>query len=166
MFKCKICGCSDSKKFYPKNKSNCKDCISEKMKTKYTIMSEEDKIIYKKKQTIWQEKNMLRYRLLVAKDRSKKKKIEFNISEDFLYKLWENQNGLCYYSNIELSLKVKDLHSVSIDRKNSKIGYVEDNVVLCSSIINSMKNNLEIEEFKKIIEILYNSLNNSAQPTE
>jgi hypothetical protein len=128
------------------------------MKTKYTTMSASDKNAYKNKQTVWQENNMLKYRMLVAKDRAKKKKIAFDITEDFLYELWDLQKGKCYYSKIDLSQKIKDLHSVSIDRKDSNIGYTTQNTVLCSSIVNSMKNDLDINKFKEVVNILHNNL--------
>ncbi|GIV43956.1 MAG: hypothetical protein KatS3mg035_1079 [Bacteroidia bacterium] len=79
------------------------------------------------------------------------------LTEYFLYKLWDKQRCKCYYSKVDLSKKIKDIHSVSIDRKDNKFGYNEQNKVLCSSIINSMKNDLDIGKFKEIIHLLYNN---------
>jgi hypothetical protein len=44
---------------------------------------------------------------------------------------------------------------MSVDRVDSNKGYVKDNIVLCCSIINSMKNTLSTEEFFSIIKVLY-----------
>ena len=44
----------------------------------------------------------------------------------------------CHYSGVELT--IDDTHSVSLDRVDSTLGYVSDNVVPCSSYVNSLKN--------------------------
>lgn len=43
-------------------------------------------------------------------------------------------------------------YSVSIERKDSSKGYTKENIVLCISAINTMKNDLTTEEFYFIIQ--------------
>ena len=86
---------------------------------------------------------------------AKKRGLEHSISIDYLEKLWNNQKGLCYYTNREM---LKDLtesdsndNSVSIDRVDSSKGYTEGNVVLCRWIVNRMKNDISHSDFLTII---------------
>ena len=50
--------------------------------------------------------------------------------------------------------------SVSIDRLDNSKGYIDGNVVLCCAAVNIMKNDLELTEFKELITILYDRLDN------
>jgi hypothetical protein len=45
------------------------------------------------------------------------------------YDLWNNQKGLCYYSDIQMTLK--GAWKISLERLNQKLGYIKSNVVLC-----------------------------------
>jgi hypothetical protein len=73
--------------------------------------------------------------------------------------MWDNQKGLCYYSNLPMQLNRDDNRlSVSIDRLDNKEGYVDGNVVLCCSAVNIMKNDLSVKEFQDFISILYGTL--------
>lgn len=96
-------------------------------------------------------------RFNAAKNRAKSRNIEFNITRDFLIELYRRQNGLCYYSNIEMKDTIgnrnrnnNDPYSLSIERVDSTRGYTKDNIVLCCSVINIMKNGLSKEEFLSI----------------
>ncbi len=46
------------------------------------------------------------------------------------------------------------IYSMSVDRKDNSIGYVNDNVVLCLTAVNKMKNELGEADFYKIIQQL------------
>jgi len=97
--------------------------------------------------------------VVTIKYRSKYRKIKFNLTAKYMINLWKKQNGLCYYSNIELSFPTHECmnskHSLqvsaaSIDRKNSSIGYLKNNVVWSSWICNAGKNIYSIEEYVQI----------------
>jgi hypothetical protein len=77
--------------------------------------------------------------------------IEYSITDKDIEFLWKKQNGKCFYTNIELKIEKNDLFTVSLDRINSKLGYIKGNVALCGNIINLMKLDLTIEEFKQIV---------------
>lgn len=82
-----------------------------------------------------------------------KKKISCDLTLEFLKQLWEKQNGLCSYSGIPMTLDKKDkktLFSASLDRIDSKIGYLQSNVEFVCLFINLGKNNrskTEVQDF-------------------
>jgi hypothetical protein len=51
-------------------------------------------------------------------------------------------------------------NTLSIDRINSNLGYLKDNIVLVTAIVNSMKNELSEENFLFLIKQItnYNNL--------
>lgn len=96
-------------------------------------------------------------------------KREFNITSEYLLNIWEKQKGKCYYSGRNLQYnKIKEdlpddkrIHPerVSIDRIDSKKGYIEGNVVLCCWTANNIKQDLSIEEFKSWISDINKVIN-------
>lgn len=92
--------------------------------------------------------NRLLYKLKSSERTAKRKNMPFNISTEYLLLLWKKQNGKCYYTDREMSIKTDQPNVVSIDRIDSKIGYIEGNICLCCAKINIMKSDLSIEEFK------------------
>ena len=75
-----------------------------------------------------------------------------------LYNMWIKQNGMCYYSKVEMSIeKENKLKLVSVDRIDSEKGYILSNIILCTYIFNSFKFSFKskdilnfINELKKI----------------
>ncbi len=97
------------------------------------------------------------------KKRAKEKKLDFNLTNEYLYNLYETQKGLCYYSNQKMNIgsdKSTFLNSLSLDRKNNKLGYIKDNVVFCMNYINTMKNFHSEEEFYNFCELILSIKNN------
>lgn len=94
--------------------------------------------LYKKKD----ELSPFRYYLRKAKTRGK----ELNITLEYLKQIWDNQNGICPYSGINLihhKEKGNDMFlSASLDRIDSKKGYIIGNVQFVSLCINYMKHEL------------------------
>lgn len=158
---CKECGCNDPTQFYISNKYTCKACCISKSTTRYHSLSNEDKQRQQHQMAAWQDDNMLRYRWQTAKHRSMRKKREFTITERDVELLWETQKGLCYYTKRPMKLTRDDSrHSVSLDRLDSTVGYIPGNVVLCCAAVNLMKNDLEMREFKDLITLLSEQLDN------
>lgn len=89
----------------------------------------------------------------LARKRSSQKNLPFDISASFLKELYKSQEGLCYYSNIPISMVKKDesmLHDpfkMTLDRIEPEKGYVKGNVVWCAYCVNSMKQNMNLEDF-------------------
>lgn len=154
-YQCKKCGDNNPRNFYMKSRSWCKKCIIEKSKKRYHNLTKDQLLHYIKNQKYWQENNIFHYRIAQARSRAEIKKIEFNIDADYLEELWNKQNGLCYYSGIPMLKDRSGKYTLSIDRLDSSIGYTKLNIVLCTTISNSMKNSLPIREFYEIIEKIY-----------
>ncbi len=102
---------------------------------------------------------------------AKKRKLDCNISNNFLLNQFEKQNGLCYYTSIPLKLTSTrddkfsgedqaDMDVLSVDRLDSSKGYLEENIVLCCNGINKMKGNVNTEGLKKFLEFITLQKNN------
>lgn len=76
----------------------------------------------------------------------------FDLTLKDLKQQWENQNGLCPYSGVKLELithknkAIKAINSASLDRIDSNIGYVKNNIQFVSIPLNYLKNNLTHNE--------------------
>jgi hypothetical protein len=86
-----------------------------------------------------------------AKSSLKKRNItkEFNINSEFLKKLYNEQEGKCAISNIDMQYPLKGKRNnyvISLDRIDSEKGYIEGNVQLVCWAVNQMKNNLTKED--------------------
>lgn len=81
-----------------------------------------------------------------------KKGISPTANKDDIIEIFNKQNGKCFYTgvNIEFAKKVdcRALQTASIDRIDSKAGYVKDNIVICHKMINMMKGVLSIDRMK------------------
>lgn len=95
-------------------------------------------------------------RYLAGKARLRKKR-EFDLTNEYLYSLWEKQNGLCVLTSRPLLLEATHYESGSLDRIDSTIGYVEGNVRFVSSIINRMKQELSDQDFRKFCAFVTNN---------
>lgn len=84
---------------------------------------------------------------LVTKARLRTKEFDPKVDWEYLFDLWTNQNGLCIYSGLPLSVEVNHPHTVSLDRIDSKIGYVRGNLQLVSASVNRMKQEFSEEFF-------------------
>lgn len=98
---------------------------------------------------------------------AKKSKIEYNISREYLWNLYLQQNRKCALSGLPIKFapnkqKMPDWENItaSLDRINSKIGYIEGNVQWVHKIINIMKNTLSNNEFIYFCnQVTYNNEN-------
>lgn len=81
-----------------------------------------------------------------AKDRG----IEFNLSFKKLKEVLSRKT--CYYTGVRF--EETGPNKMSIDRVNSQKGYVDGNIVACTTRINGKKKDLSFED----IEILYNKM--------
>lgn len=94
------------------------------------------------------------------------KKGRENLTIEFMLDLLESQKGLCAVSEIPLTcIKIpnsKRVHTnLSIDRIDSTKGYELDNIQLVCAIVNVMKSNLSMTEFKWWIQAIQGGLQNS-----
>lgn len=85
------------------------------------------------------------YRIIKGslKVRQKRSNLEVNITKDFINNLFNEQNGKCALTGLDITLPVwwKDRsYTASLDRINSEIGYITGNVQWVHKKINIMKN--------------------------
>lgn len=95
------------------------------------------------------------YRHIVdgAKRRKKISKLEFNITPEYLEKLYEKQNRKCALTGLSLDLDITKTaiqQNWSLDRIDSNVGYVEGNVQWVHKDINMMKSTYSNEYFKEM----------------
>lgn len=108
-------------------------------------------------------KNCLKNKFSGAIRQCKRKNREFNITEEDVIELFEQQNGRCYYTGVQLETEPGTGNFFSIDRKDSSIGYTKENIVITTSEFNKLKNCYKIERLK---DIAYNLLNNDLYAPE
>lgn len=90
----------------------------------------------------------------------KKRFKEVNVTIDDLKNQWEKQNGLCYFTGIELVLSsygkiIKNqIYTASLDRIDSNKGYIKNNIRWVSRSINYMKNDMSDDMVYELFEII------------
>ena len=80
---------------------------------------------------------------------AERRNIVFDITIEYLYELYIQQNKKCYFTDIDIFLNKKDCNA-SVDRIDSNIGYKIDNIIWVYKPINNMKNDFEIKRFIEI----------------
>ena len=141
-YKCQLCGETNPDMFITHNHSTCKKCMQTRRK---------DNI----------NKDMAK-KLLENSKRSYRDRTNiegYNLTLEYIQELLEKQDYKCYYTKTSLEIGSK-LTNPTLDRVDSSKGYLQGNVVICTEIANTMKNDLSMEEFKNQIDLLYSNKNN------
>lgn len=96
-------------------------------------------------------------RAMECNRRAKLKGIEGNITHRDLLDIYEKQKGLCFYSDLTMDIKtrIRSFDSLSVDRVDSNIGYIKDNIVLCCLSINTMKSNHSLTDLQKVFSAIH-----------
>lgn len=106
-----------------------------------------------------------RYRLYKifngAKTRAQAKGTEFTINPDFIYDLWDTQQGCCSLTGVEFDLKKWEgsgrgkgkvsPYAPSIDRVDATKGYTKNNVRLICHQMNIALSVYGLEQFEELI---------------
>lgn len=101
------------------------------------------------------------------------RQIKWDISKQDIQDVYNQQNGLCYYSNIKIATspitkefkKLKgNPYLISLDRKDSSQNYTKDNIVLCCQMINLMKKDWPEDVFFKCLKEISQSFINKITP--
>jgi hypothetical protein len=149
---CEICGDNELNNFYKSLKSKCKKCKSNQYKNRI------DKKEYIKKQSEWTNKNIIKFRLLAAKNRALRDGIEFCLNKEIIEEKLKLQNNKCFISKVPISFETKNPHSISIDRIDSNLGYTENNTIIVTKFINICKNDYSLDDFYKLLKEVSNNL--------
>jgi len=91
--------------------------------------------------------------------RAKYRNQEIDITLDDLLEQWTKQSGICPYTGVKLvhPIRIKNesfIHMASLDRIDSKFGYIKGNIQFISTAANLAKNNMthkQMIEFCKLI---------------
>jgi hypothetical protein len=82
-----------------------------------------------------------------AKKSAKKRNQAFDLEIPDIVGFWNDQNMVCAYSGLEMTLEAGKLNTVSIERIDSNIGYTKDNTILVCQAINRMKSDFSYNDF-------------------
>jgi len=139
-------------------KTICKACEAEKAR-KYR-QNNRDKTSKNKKRYRDKNRGTIKYHVQerIAQWR-KASNVMSDLTVDYLVDLYNQQDGLCYYSGETMVFgwidgKVNH-NSLSLDRLDPSKGYIQGNVVWCTYLINTMKQNLTEQQFYKTINKIY-----------
>lgn len=97
--------------------------------------------------------------------RNEKQKWKYDVPEndlitlEFLKDLYKKQNMICFYCGIPILLKkgTRNRESVSLDRIDSKIPYIKENVVITCGFCNDAKNQSNIGDFVNTLNIIFDN---------
>jgi hypothetical protein len=134
--------------------SRCKDCIligTRNYKRKKRLDPE-----HRKKEGILQKERRVRLWQNTLIHDSKHRKIENTLTIDDVNKMFDDQNGLCYWFGVPLipSNKSKHPQQPSLDRLDTSKGYTKDNVVLCCYSANIGRNENDLDTWTEFIKLL------------
>lgn len=107
-------------------------------------------------------KNMMNDRFNKINLRAKRENVEFSMTKEYLIRLFEYQKGRCFYTDEILSVILgsgRDRNGLSIDRIDNAIGYINENIVLCTNRFNTIKSNMTLEEIKMWMPPIYEKIN-------
>lgn len=98
----------------------------------------------------------------------------WDVSMTDLWNLWIKQNGKCALTGVDLVLEAALLNqrvnwsivTASLDRINSKIGYVIDNIQWVHKIVNKLKNSFSESEFLHWCSLVVNHANHELSLAE
>lgn len=93
------------------------------------------------------------------KENAIKRNIPFEVDLEYLWKIYVDQNKKCPYTGIDLFLECKNSDSrtpsnASLDRTDSKLGYIEGNVNWVYKPINIFKGVFSHEEFISLCKLV------------
>jgi len=165
---------SRNKELKKTGKKLCSLCNKELPISEFAVKSSRCKVCYREWYRKDRKNNPERYKQMTNKYRqskgivarlitrlssyrraAEKENVPFDLTTDFLFDLWQIQDGKCYYSDSNLIIfptngKVERL-SASLDRLIPEKGYTQGNVVWCAYWINTAKGILSEHNFYKEI---------------
>ena len=89
---------------------------------------------------------------------------EVNITIDDLIEQWDKQNGICMFSGANLILSTytkiekNPIYCASLDRIDSKLGYIKGNIRWVSRAINWMKNEMDDSQVWELCHLISDNI--------
>lgn len=90
---------------------------------------------------------------------AKNRNLEFSITIEEIWNLFKKQNGKCALSGLDIRFphSRRDYEATaSLDRINSKIGYIKDNIQWVHKDVNYAKQSMDNFEFLDLVKKIYN----------
>lgn len=143
-YKCQYCGETDPSKFELNNHITCKHC--------------KNKIRYEKDHADMSTRLLKR-----SKNNACQHGFLHTLTKEYIEELLKKQNYKCFYTGVELKEGTNIFTQPSIDRIDSNKGYVEGNVVICTVIANTTKNDLTINN---LYDLLHKFIDNEQKVRE
>lgn len=139
---CKVCLAEKAvEDYYETNKSKCKDCY---------ITYTKNYIKQNKAALIDDEVKFFQQKVKQIKASAKDRNLYFDLTGDYLLELYKKQDRKC--AEMLRPFDESDIHrTLSVDRCDSKKGYIEKNVRLVWNGVNRAKGNMEAGEFRDMI---------------
>ena len=84
---------------------------------------------------------------------------EVDLTLQDLKDVFDSQNGICCYSKVKLETvpkhgKSNPIYTMSLDRKDSNLGYTKNNIQFISIAMNHLKNNMTESQIQEMLSIL------------
>jgi len=156
--KCNVCNIVKSEnEFYKSQRGlKCKSCVLEI--TREYKRNKRKKPEYKFVESIKQKERRVRLWQNTLIHDSKYRGAENTLTVSDINEIYEHQNGLCYWFKVPLipSKNKKHPQQPSLDRIDRDKGYTRDNVVLSCYSANIGRNETNVEEWEKFLNILLN----------
>ncbi len=91
---------------------------------------------------------------------------EVDLTLEDLKEVFDSQNGVCVYSKVNLIAvpktgKSNPIYTMSLDRKDSNIGYIKSNIQFISIAMNHLKNAMTEGQIQEMLTILRYDTNSS-----
>jgi len=154
--KCSVCNIEKSlDSFYKSQRgTKCIDCIL-KVTREYKRKKRLDTNFRKEEGKKQKERRVRLWQNTLVND-SKRRGIENTITVEIIDKLYERQNGLCFWFNIPMTPSKIKKHpqQPSIDRLDRNKGYTEDNIVLCCYSANIGRNEADLDIWMDFLKLL------------
>ena len=96
----------------------------------------------------------IRTRIAQSKQNNKRTGRPFNLTDDYMYKLYKSQSGLCALTNYPMVIDGDSNLKLSIDKIMPELGYVEGNVQWTLFCANRAKGDLLQEDFIKLCKMV------------
>jgi hypothetical protein len=159
-------------------RSICKLCANAQTK-EWRLKNTEHRKAYEKQyneinKELVREKNKRRYQNLtldqkfemLIKTAQKRNNFKCFISAEYLKQIWQEQEGRCAYTKLPLTADANQLNTMSLDRIDSSLDYVEGNVQLVCVSVNRMKSDFLEEEFIRLCNLITQNNKAPDYPTE
>ena len=91
---------------------------------------------------------------------------EFDLDIEYIMEMWDQQKGLCSFTNIPMTHRYNDLFAVSIDRIDGRRGHIKGNVQLVCQAMNMAKRHHSDEKARAFVTAILESNNLKPQPEQ